>query len=148
MFQVSLLLICMKDEVARSWPSTSQHKGEVVISTGLVSEVASPREVATSSFLSDEVLQVIGSVLRRTDGLPLDLLAHIDPVRITLSSRRYSCVPHALETPSHIVYPHFLSLLDVAFIYFFFCSLEYLYMDDTKLHFHPCLFAYFWIVFQ
>lgn len=70
----------MKDEVARSWPSTIQHKGEEVISTGMVSEVASPREVATLSFLSDEVLQVIGSVLRRTDGLPLDLLAHIDPV--------------------------------------------------------------------
>ena len=70
----------MKDEVARSWPSTSQHKGEEDISSRMVSEVALPREVATSSFRSDEVLQVIGSVLRRTDGLPLDLLAHIDPV--------------------------------------------------------------------
>lgn len=121
MFQVSLLLICLKDEVARSWPSTSQHKEEVVISTGLASEVASPREVATSSFISDEVLQVIGSVLRRTDGLPLDLLAHIDPVRITLSLRRYSCVPHALETPSHIVYPHFLPFwMSPSFTFFLF----------------------------
>lgn len=104
MFQVSLLLIFMKDEVARSWPSTSQQEGEEVISTGVVSEVAIQREAATSSFLSNEVLQVIWSVLRRTDGLPSDLLAHIDPVRMTLNSRKYSVCPF------HVVYLDFLPL--------------------------------------
>jgi len=59
LLQVSLHLTCIKDEVARAWPSRLKS--------------------CTSPFVSEEVLEVIGSVLRPEDRAP-DLRAQIDPV--------------------------------------------------------------------
>lgn len=77
--QVSLLLICIKDEVARVWPTNSQHRG-ILSKDGDSAEEAHQVQGVVSPFVSEEVLRVVGTVLRPTAGLHPDFLTHIDPV--------------------------------------------------------------------
>lgn len=83
--QVSLLLICIKDEVARVWPTNSQHRG-ILSNDGDSAEEAHQVQAVVSPFVSEEVLRVVGTVLRPTAGLPLDFCTHIDPVSFFFSS--------------------------------------------------------------
>jgi len=76
--QVSLHLTCIKDEVARAWPPSCLQESETSSDTPPPGPHPQLKFV-TSPFVSEEVLDVIGSVLRPEDGAP-DLPAQIDPV--------------------------------------------------------------------
>jgi hypothetical protein len=79
LLQVSLHLICVKDEVARAWPPAPQQQG--ASSSGSHSAGESQRvKNLPSPFVSEDVLEVIESVLRPEDGASPELPAQIDSV--------------------------------------------------------------------
>lgn len=71
MSQVSLHLTCIKDEVARAWPpSSTVHRAA---ESQRIKQFPSP-------FITEDVLEVIGSVLRPEDGASPDIPSQIDSV--------------------------------------------------------------------
>lgn len=69
----------MKDEVVKAWPRNPQQQGEPNSAIHLAGGKQQDRDTA-SHFLKEEILEVIGSVLRPKNGAPPDLPAQIDPV--------------------------------------------------------------------
>lgn len=61
------------------WPTNSQHRG-ILSNDGDSAEEAYQVQAVISPFVSEEVLRVVGTVLRPTAGLPPDFFTHIDPV--------------------------------------------------------------------
>lgn len=85
---VSLHLICVKDEVARAWPPTPQQPGPS--SSGSHSAGESQRvKNLPSPFVSEDVLEVIESVLRPEDGASPEIPAQIDSVQSALNLYRF-----------------------------------------------------------
>ncbi|XP_024383426.1 aberrant root formation protein 4 [Physcomitrium patens] len=85
---VSLHLICMKDEVVKAWPRNPQQQGEPNSAIHLAGGKQQDRDTA-SHFLKEEILEVIGSVLRPKNGAPPDLPAQIDPVQSAVNLYRF-----------------------------------------------------------
>ncbi|KAL3677136.1 hypothetical protein R1sor_027084 [Riccia sorocarpa] len=88
---VSLLLTCVKDEVARAWPSGSAQ---------------TPGESISSPFVSSRVLQFIECVLRGKDGNPTELPLNIDAVIAALNLYRFLLIR---ESSGKTNYTHVLS---------------------------------------
>ena len=86
MLQVSLHLLCIKDEVDRAWPPSSQQQGQ----PSGVGEGQNIQHV-TSPFVSDAVLEVIEDVLRPKTGTPPELPAQIDSVSSAMDSFHARC---------------------------------------------------------
>lgn len=68
--QVALHLTIVRDEVNRAWPSSQAKEGQQADN-----HVASP-------FVSKEILEVIGDVLRPKTGAPPQLPAEVDSVSL------------------------------------------------------------------
>lgn len=77
--QVSLHLISIKDEVDRAWPRSRQLQGQLGGDGHPAGEGQDVKKV-TSPFVSEDVLEVIGNVLRPKTGVPPELPAQIDSV--------------------------------------------------------------------
>jgi len=77
--QVSLHLICVRDEVDRAWPSRPHQQGQPSTDVHPIRDGQQIMHVA-SPFLSNDILEVIGSILRPGTGAPPDLPAQIDSV--------------------------------------------------------------------
>uniref|UniRef100_A0A7I4C1K6 Uncharacterized protein n=1 Tax=Physcomitrium patens TaxID=3218 RepID=A0A7I4C1K6_PHYPA len=76
---VSLHLILIKDEIARAWPPSPQQQKEPIRDANPLRERLHTGAFA-SPFISNDVLDVIGSVLRPKNGTPPDLPDQIDSV--------------------------------------------------------------------
>ncbi|CAK9881188.1 unnamed protein product [Sphagnum jensenii] len=86
---VSLLLTCLKDEVARAWPVFKQGCGaECNVEVTAVGDSFKSYPIV-SPFVSSEVLQVIESVLHPLGGNPPDLPSQIDSVQGALNLYRF-----------------------------------------------------------
>ncbi|KAH8954068.1 hypothetical protein BDL97_08G060600 [Sphagnum fallax] len=86
---VSLLLTCLKDEVARAWPVFKQGCGaECNVEVTAVGDSFKSCPIV-SPFVSSEVLQVIESVLHPLGGNPPDLPSQIDSVQGALNLYRF-----------------------------------------------------------
>ncbi|KAH9554289.1 hypothetical protein CY35_08G057000 [Sphagnum magellanicum] len=86
---VSLLLTCLKDEVARAWPVFKQGCGaECNVEVTAVGDSFKSCPIV-APFVSSEVLQVIESVLHPLGGNPPDLPAQIDSVQGALNLYRF-----------------------------------------------------------
>jgi hypothetical protein len=79
LLQVSLHLICIKDEVDKAWPPSSQQQGQASGDVHPAGQGQNVQHVA-SPFVSEAVLEVIGNVLRPETGAPPELPAQIDSV--------------------------------------------------------------------
>ncbi|KAG0623472.1 hypothetical protein M758_3G176700 [Ceratodon purpureus] len=84
---VSLHLICIKDEVAKAWPPSPQQKG---LPSGDVHSVGESHRLKhfSSPFVSEDVLEVIGNVLKPDGGAP-ELPPQIDSVQSALNLYRF-----------------------------------------------------------
>lgn len=84
LLQVSLHLICIRDEVNRAWPSSPNQQGQpsTDVHPARENHVASP-------FVSKDILEIIGNVLRPGTGAPPDLPAQIDSVSFQSWSSLY-----------------------------------------------------------
>lgn len=85
---VSLHLISIKDEVDRAWPRSRQLQGQLGGDGHPAGEGQDVKKV-TSPFVSEDVLEVIGNVLRPKTGVPPELPAQIDSVQSALNLYRF-----------------------------------------------------------
>uniref|UniRef100_A0A7I4FCN9 Aberrant root formation protein n=1 Tax=Physcomitrium patens TaxID=3218 RepID=A0A7I4FCN9_PHYPA len=97
---VSLHLILIKDEIARAWPPSPQQQKEPIRDANPLRERLHTGAFA-SPFISNDVLDVIGSVLRPKNGTPPDLPDQIDSVQSALNLYRFILIRESSGKTNH-----------------------------------------------